>query len=138
MTMTLFHKITTPHRIVTRNSHYINLALDKVCKAHPFLMLTYLSSINACVICRSLELNSMTNAIFNFKSQVRSVQSLERFPYNSIPLQCSKPTVVHSSKTCKMYHETSENYDHSYFWTSMQFLVFIWFVFYEFEAKKTI
>ena len=46
--------------------------------------------------------------------------------------QCSKLTVVHSSKTSKMYHWTSENYDYSYLWTSRQFLVFICFVFYEF------
>ena len=46
--------------------------------------------------------------------------------------QCSNLTVVHSSKTSKMYHWTSENYDYSYLWTSRQFLVFICFVFYEF------
>ena len=33
-------------------------------------MLTKVSYTNTCVILRSLELNSMTNAIFNFQSQV--------------------------------------------------------------------
>lgn len=50
--------------------------------------------------------------------------------------QCSKLTVVHSSKTSKMYRGTSENYNCSYFWRSMQFLVFICFVFHEFYVNK--
>ena len=43
---TLFHIITIPHGMVTRNSHYLNLALDTRSHCGP-IFLTYLQNINA-------------------------------------------------------------------------------------------